>query len=113
MFLRINDAFSLPISDLLKKILPSRQRTSIFRQLFKWNCATGKVAQCLLMKLLQLFANPLVRSARLVSVKMSSKARLDAVPVVEIDEGVFKYILIKVYGKAEADGSEPSKQIVR
>lgn len=44
---------------------------------------------------------------------MSSQARLDAVPVVEIDEGVFKYILIKVYGKAEADGSEPSKQIVR
>lgn len=44
---------------------------------------------------------------------MSSQARLDAVPVVEIDEGVFKYILIKVYGKAEADGTEPSKQIVR
>lgn len=44
---------------------------------------------------------------------MSSQARLDAVPVVEIDKGVFKYILIKVYGKQEADGSEPSKQIVR
>lgn len=66
------------------------------------------------MKLFQLFASPLlIRSARLVSVKMSSQARLDAVPVVEIDEGVFKYILIKVYGKAAADGSEPSKQIVR
>lgn len=38
---------------------------------------------------------------------------MDAVPVVEIDEGVFKYILIKVYGKTEADGTEPSKQIVR
>lgn len=62
------------------------------------------------MKLLQLFASRLVRS---VSVKMSSQARLEAVPVVEIDKGVFKYILIKVYGKAEADGSEPSKQIVR
>lgn len=68
------------------------------------------------MKLFQFFAKPLIRSVRLASfrsLKMSSQARLDAVPVVEIDKGVFKYILIKVYGKQEADGSEPSKQIVR
>lgn len=42
-----------------------------------------------------------------------SKTRLAAVPNVKIDEGVFKYVLIKVYGKEEADGSEPSKNIVR
>ncbi|XP_001850529.2 sex-regulated protein janus-A isoform X1 [Culex quinquefasciatus] len=40
-------------------------------------------------------------------------AKLEAVPLVEIDEGIFKYILIKVYGKEKADGSEPSKNIVR
>jgi phosphohistidine phosphatase len=44
---------------------------------------------------------------------MSVDARLQAVPVVEIDEGVFKYILIKVYGKEKADGSEAQKLIVR
>ncbi|XP_058824114.1 sex-regulated protein janus-A-like isoform X2 [Topomyia yanbarensis] len=40
-------------------------------------------------------------------------AKLEAVPLVEIDEGIFKYILIKVYGREKADGSEPSKNIVR
>lgn len=40
-------------------------------------------------------------------------AKLAAVPGVEIDEGVFKYVLIKVYGPVAADGSEPSKLIVR
>ena len=41
-------------------------------------------------------------------------AKLDAVPFVDIDnEGRFKYILIKVYGKEKSDGSEPSKVIVR
>lgn len=45
---------------------------------------------------------------------MSIDARLEAVPVVEIDgNGVFKYILIKVYGKEKADGSEHQKLIVR
>lgn len=45
---------------------------------------------------------------------MSVDARLEAVPVVEIDgEGVFKYILIKVYGLEKADGSEHQKLIVR
>lgn len=44
---------------------------------------------------------------------MSIEARLEAIPIVEIDEGVFKYVLIKVYGKEKADGSEPSKLIVR
>lgn len=44
---------------------------------------------------------------------MSVDARLEAVPVVEIDKGVFKYILIKVYGKEKADGSEHVKMIVR
>ncbi|XP_065079656.1 sex-regulated protein janus-A-like isoform X2 [Ochlerotatus camptorhynchus] len=40
-------------------------------------------------------------------------AKLEAVPLVEIDEGIFKYVLIKVYGKEKSDGSEPSKNIVR
>lgn len=41
-------------------------------------------------------------------------AKLEAVPLVDIDDlGRFKYILIKVYGKEKADGSEPSKLIVR
>ncbi|XP_055715939.1 sex-regulated protein janus-A-like [Phlebotomus papatasi] len=40
-------------------------------------------------------------------------AKLNAVETVEIDEGRFKYILIKVYGKEKADGTEPSKLIVR
>lgn len=40
-------------------------------------------------------------------------AKLAAVPDVDIDEGVFKYILIKVYGPVNADGVEPSKLIVR
>ena len=42
---------------------------------------------------------------------MGTKA-LDAVPDVEIDEGVFKYVLIKVYAN-DADGNEISKLIVR
>lgn len=45
--------------------------------------------------------------------RMSIDARLEAVPTVDIDEGVFKYILVKVYGKEKADGSEPAKLIVR
>lgn len=41
-------------------------------------------------------------------------AKLAAIPLVDIDdEGRFKYILIKVYGPAQADGTEPSKLIVR
>lgn len=40
-------------------------------------------------------------------------AKLAAVPNVDIDEGIFKYILIRVYGKETADGTEPSKLIVR
>lgn len=41
-------------------------------------------------------------------------AKLDAVPLVDIDdEGRFKYILIKVWGRELADGSELSKLIVR
>lgn len=44
---------------------------------------------------------------------MSTEARLEAVPTVDIDEGVFKYILVKVYGKEKADGTEPAKFIVR
>jgi phosphohistidine phosphatase len=39
--------------------------------------------------------------------------KLEAVPLVEIDEGIFKYVLIKVYGPERPDGSEPSKNIVR
>lgn len=44
---------------------------------------------------------------------MSVDARLQAVKTVEIDEGVFKYILIKVYGKENPDGSELNKIILR
>lgn len=41
-------------------------------------------------------------------------AKLDAVPVVDIDDsGRFKYILIRVYGPEKEDGTEPSKLIVR
>lgn len=47
------------------------------------------------------------------SIRMSVDARLEAIPVVEIDEGVFKYILIKVYGREKSDGSEHQKLIVR
>lgn len=40
--------------------------------------------------------------------------KLDAVPTVDIeDSGRFKYILIKVYGQEQADGTEPFKLIVR
>ncbi|KAH8417538.1 hypothetical protein KR222_001660, partial [Zaprionus bogoriensis] len=45
--------------------------------------------------------------------KMSQDA-LAKVPSVDIDDkGIFKYILIKVCGDEIADGSEPSKNIVR
>lgn len=44
---------------------------------------------------------------------MSVDGRLDAIPSAEIDEGVFKYILIKVYGKEDGQGNEMSKLIVR
>lgn len=40
-------------------------------------------------------------------------ARLDAVSLVEIDKGTFKYVLIKVYGKGKDDNSESHKLIVR
>ncbi|ETN63159.1 sex-regulated protein janus-A [Anopheles darlingi] len=40
-------------------------------------------------------------------------AKLEAVPVVDIDEGIFKYVLIKVYAKEQPDGTEPNKLIVR
>ncbi|CAG9806006.1 unnamed protein product [Chironomus riparius] len=46
-------------------------------------------------------------------IKMSIDARLDAVPLVEIDSGIFKYVLIKVYGKEDSDGKESQKSIVR
>ncbi|CRL02047.1 CLUMA_CG015144, isoform A [Clunio marinus] len=49
----------------------------------------------------------------LCSIKMSVNARLEAIPIVEIDEGTFKYVLIKVYGKEQCDGSEHFKLIVR
>lgn len=42
-----------------------------------------------------------------------SDAKLAAVPAVDIEEGVFKYILIKVYGQVKDDGSEPHKLVVR
>lgn len=40
-------------------------------------------------------------------------AKLDAVSNVQIDDGIFKYVLIKVYGKENADGTEKFKFIVR
>lgn len=52
-------------------------------------------------------------SAKFFCVKKMVDAKLEAVPNVEIDEGIFKYVLIKLYGKEKADGSEPSKLIVR
>lgn len=40
--------------------------------------------------------------------------KLNEVTDVDIDDaGRFKYILIKVYAKEQADGTEPSKFIVR
>lgn len=39
--------------------------------------------------------------------------KLKAVPSVDIEDGIFKYVLIKVYGKETSDGAEPSKIIVR
>lgn len=49
-----------------------------------------------------------------VSEKNMSADKLSSVPDVEIDpDGVFKYVLIKVYAQQTPDGSEPSKMIVR
>ncbi|XP_070500303.1 sex-regulated protein janus-A-like [Chironomus tepperi] len=45
--------------------------------------------------------------------KMSIAARLDAVPLAEIDTGIFKYVLIKVYGEEDSNGKEAQKSIVR
>lgn len=43
-----------------------------------------------------------------------SEEALANVPLVDIDDtGIFKYILIKIVGKENADGNEPSKTIVR
>lgn len=39
--------------------------------------------------------------------------KLEAVPNVQIDDGIFKYVLIKVYGKETAEGKETFKYIVR
>lgn len=40
--------------------------------------------------------------------------KLEAIPIVDIENsGRFKYILIKVFGKEQADGVEPVKLIVR
>lgn len=39
--------------------------------------------------------------------------KLDAVPNVQIEDGIFKYVLIKVYGKEIAQGKENFKFIVR
>lgn len=61
------------------------------------------------MNLFSRFTPLLVRNF----VKMTTSARLDAVTLAEIDEGVFKYILIKVYGRVDENGQEPSKTIVR
>ncbi|XP_017143270.1 sex-regulated protein janus-A [Drosophila miranda] len=45
--------------------------------------------------------------------KMSDQD-LAKIPLVDIDEeGIFKYILIRVTGKETADGTEPSKLVVR
>ncbi|ALC46262.1 janA, partial [Drosophila busckii] len=45
--------------------------------------------------------------------KMSAKDLAD-VPLVDIDpQGIYKYILIKVYGKEKSNGDEPSIKIVR
>lgn len=57
------------------------------------------------------FASNLIKSR---SYSKQMDAKLEAVPLVDIDdEGRFKYILIKVYGREQSDGSEPSKLIVR
>lgn len=41
-------------------------------------------------------------------------AKLESVPCVDIEEaGIFKYVLIKVYGQEQPDGTEPSKLVVR
>lgn len=47
------------------------------------------------------------------SLEKMSDSKFEAVSNVEIDEGIFKYVLIKLYGKEKADGSEPFKLIVR
>lgn len=40
--------------------------------------------------------------------------KIDAIrPDVDIDVGIFKYVLIKVSGKKNTDGSDQSKLIVR
>lgn len=40
--------------------------------------------------------------------------KLDAISIVDIENsGRFKYVLIKVFGKEQADGIEPFKLIVR
>lgn len=59
--------------------------------------------------------NPIKQlSTNFVHIRTMADAKLEAVPLVDIDDsGRFKYILIKVYGKEKADGSEPSKLIVR
>ncbi|KAI9581184.1 sex-regulated protein janus-A-like isoform 2-T3 [Glossina fuscipes fuscipes] len=40
-------------------------------------------------------------------------AKLEAIPSVDIEEGIFKYVLVKVYGKETSDGYEPFKTVVR
>lgn len=42
-----------------------------------------------------------------------SDPKLDAVPNVQIEDGIFKYVLIKVYGKESVEGKENFKFIVR
>ncbi|XP_037923724.1 sex-regulated protein janus-A-like isoform X2 [Hermetia illucens] len=59
-----------------------------------------------------LFSVILIRSGSANFCRMVD-AKLEAVPEVDIDEGIFKYVLIKVYGKEQSDGMEPSKLIVR
>jgi hypothetical protein len=44
---------------------------------------------------------------------MSIDARLDAIPIAQIDEGRQKYVLIKVYGKEISEGKEAEILIVR
>lgn len=57
--------------------------------------------------------NSCILCTKKFSLEKMSDSKLEAVSNVEIDEGIFKYVLIKLYGKEKADGSEPFKLIVR
>lgn len=55
----------------------------------------------------------LLKENFLISSKTMSDPKLDAVPNVQIEDGIFKYVLIKVYGKESVEGKENFKFIVR